>query len=118
MSLYTYPSGQVTIIAPPSGYVANFEHPQRQYVEPIYWVSGVLFTLSCLFMGQRGYTNAFLNRKFFIEDVLLLISWVSGHLSVCHCHCVLIVFASCLLFWRTYLFSVWLISIVRLLTAN
>lgn len=76
MSLYTHPGGQVTLLPPPDGYVSDFDHPQRQYVEGIYWASGGFFVLALLFVGQRCFTHFFLHKRFFPEDGLLLIAWV------------------------------------------
>lgn len=76
MSLYTYPSGQVTLLPPPDGYVANFTHPQRQYDIALYCASGIFSFLTLLFVAQRIYTSLVISKRFVLEDGLLLIGWV------------------------------------------
>lgn len=73
---YTYPGGLVVLVAPPDGFVPNFENPTRQYVYELYIVSGVLSGITLLFMAQRLFTNLWIQRKVVVEDGLLLVGWL------------------------------------------
>ncbi|KAH8819336.1 hypothetical protein F5884DRAFT_717660 [Xylogone sp. PMI_703] len=65
MSLYTHPGGEVTLLPPPTGYQVDFDHPQRQFVQQMYWVSGVMNFIALLFVAQRVYTNLYIQKRCF-----------------------------------------------------
>lgn len=76
MAFFQHPSGQLTLLPPPDDYRSNFETPQRQYINELYWGSGVFNFLTVLFVFQRFYAHLRLQRRFLPEDGLLLLAWV------------------------------------------
>ncbi|KAF2803590.1 uncharacterized protein BDZ99DRAFT_427008, partial [Mytilinidion resinicola] len=66
------------LIPAPTGYVVNFDHPQRKGEVAGYWVFGVGMVLSFSFLSMRIYTKTVLARMFGLEDACLCIAWCFG----------------------------------------
>ncbi|KAH8588392.1 hypothetical protein B0O99DRAFT_665033 [Bisporella sp. PMI_857] len=61
-------NGVPVALPPPIDYVVNFDHPQRNSVPAAYWLFGVGNSLCIVFMGQRVYVKAFIQKRIQIED--------------------------------------------------
>ncbi|KAM0327989.1 hypothetical protein ACHAQA_005388 [Verticillium albo-atrum] len=70
-------NGVTTVIAPPDGYVVDFENPQQQNVLDHYFIFGVLGSLALVCLTQRLYTKQFLTGGLQIDDVLITLAWSS-----------------------------------------
>lgn len=66
--------GVPVAMAPPAGYVVDFEHPQRQTVGATYAVIGVGNVLALLFLAQRFFVKLKVRHKVGIDDGM---SWNS-----------------------------------------
>jgi hypothetical protein len=71
-------NGVPVIMPPPEGYVVDFDNPQRNSVTEAYWLCGVGNFFCLLFMLQRVYVRAVVQRRVHWEDGELPFS-----LSVC-----------------------------------
>ncbi|KAF4825696.1 Satratoxin biosynthesis SC1 cluster protein 4 [Colletotrichum siamense] len=78
-------NGVVTLLPAPEGYVVNFDHPQRQAVPAAFWVCGVGSFLSALLMAQRLYTKAFLVGRLQLDDLFLLLAWLTSITTIALC---------------------------------
>lgn len=78
VDLYTHPGGQVTLVPPPPGFTSDFDHPQRHYVLAIYRAAAVCNVVALVFMGIRCYTNFRIQKRFALEDGLLITAYVRG----------------------------------------
>ncbi|EXJ89943.1 hypothetical protein A1O3_03010 [Capronia epimyces CBS 606.96] len=70
--------GVPVAMAPPPGYVVDFEHPHRQSMVSTYAIFGVGNVLSILFLGQRLFVKATVRHKLGIDDVCVLLAWVAS----------------------------------------
>ena len=61
-------NGTVTLVAPPPGYIVDFENPQRQLQTQVYIVFVVENLFAFIFLLQRLYTKIRLMKLFQIED--------------------------------------------------
>jgi hypothetical protein len=61
-------NGVPVIMPPPEGYVVNFDNPQRNSVTEAYWLCGVGNFFCLLFMLQRVYVRAVVQRRVHWED--------------------------------------------------
>ncbi|KAI0596914.1 hypothetical protein F4775DRAFT_562414 [Biscogniauxia sp. FL1348] len=68
--------GVPVLVPPPEGYTVDFDHPRRNLVPEIYYISGAGLLLSSVFVAQRVYTKVFVSKKVQAEDYLLLSAWV------------------------------------------
>ncbi|KAI1636668.1 hypothetical protein F4809DRAFT_608529 [Biscogniauxia mediterranea] len=68
--------GVPVLVPPPEGYAVDFDHPRRNLVPEIYYVSGACLLLSSVFVAQRAYTKVFVSKKVQAEDYLLLSAWI------------------------------------------
>lgn len=60
--------GVPTVMAPPPGYVVDFNNPQRRLVTEAYAVAAVENVLAIVFLAQRLYTKIFVMKQFVVED--------------------------------------------------
>ncbi|KAH8662482.1 hypothetical protein BX600DRAFT_466439 [Xylariales sp. PMI_506] len=63
-------------MAPPPGYVVDFDNPKRNSVTAAYWLFGVGNLVTILFVAQRVYVRAFVQRHILWEDVCLFVAYV------------------------------------------
>jgi cytochrome c-type biogenesis protein CcmH/NrfF len=68
----TASSSIVAFLPAPSGYVVNFDHPQRKGIPMVYWVTGVGLVLATIAITMRIYTRARIVKEFKYEDCKLL----------------------------------------------
>lgn len=68
MSTYPVVDGVQVLLAPPSDYVVNFEHPARNGDMAAFWSFGLGNVLSLTFLAQRLYTKIFLANGLERED--------------------------------------------------
>lgn len=61
-------NGIVTVIPAPEGYAVDFSHPQRQGVTETYWIVAVGNILALMFLAQKIYTKAVIDRRFQLDD--------------------------------------------------
>ncbi|KAK0713191.1 hypothetical protein B0T26DRAFT_742013 [Lasiosphaeria miniovina] len=65
-------NGVPVAIAPPEGYVVDFDHPQQNSLIQAYWLFSVGNFLTFLFMSQRVYVKLIIQRRVQIEDGKML----------------------------------------------
>lgn len=65
-------NGVEVLIPPPEGYVVDFDNPRTDHSSrrAAIWLFALEYAIALLFFGQRVYTNAFLLRKFRIDDCM------------------------------------------------
>ncbi|KAJ2900399.1 hypothetical protein MKZ38_002456 [Zalerion maritima] len=63
-------NGVTTFLAPPDGYVVDFENPQRRANVETYWICGVENVIALLFLGQRFYTRIFITGGLQYDDFM------------------------------------------------
>ena len=61
-------NGVPVVMLPPEGYIVDFDNPQRNSVTEAYWIFGVGNFLCLLFMLQRVYVRAVVQRRAQLED--------------------------------------------------
>lgn len=61
-------NGVVVAMAPPDGYVVDFDNPQRRSVLAVYCVAGIGMVCAFLFMLQRIYVKLYVHGSFWIDD--------------------------------------------------
>lgn len=61
-------NGVPVALAPPEGYVVNFDNPERNSVTAAYWLFGVFNFLCLLFMAQRAYVSIIVQKRVQLED--------------------------------------------------
>jgi hypothetical protein len=71
-------NGVPVIMPPPEGYVVDFDNPQRNSVTEAYWLCGVGNFFCLLFMLQRVYVRAVVQRRWHWEDGEFNASFASG----------------------------------------
>ncbi|KAH7128055.1 hypothetical protein B0J13DRAFT_453815 [Dactylonectria estremocensis] len=71
-------NGTLVAIAPPEGYVVDFDNPQRNSVAATYAVSSIGIIAAFLFLLQRLYVKAFIRNKLGIDDALLVVAWLGS----------------------------------------
>ncbi|KAF4962843.1 hypothetical protein FSARC_9086 [Fusarium sarcochroum] len=71
-------NGTLVAVAPPEGYVVDFDNPLRNSVMGTYVVSGIGMSLAFFFIVQRLFVKIFVRGNFGIDDVLLIIAWVGS----------------------------------------
>lgn len=69
-------NGVPVVMPPPPGYVVDFENPQRNSVTEAYWMCAIGNFLCLLFILQRVYVRAVVQRTFHWEDVSLGVAYV------------------------------------------
>ncbi|KAF4120275.1 hypothetical protein GMORB2_3076 [Geosmithia morbida] len=69
-------NGVPVAIPPPEGYVVDFEHPARNSVPAAYWLFGVGNFLMLIFMLQRVYVRAVIQKTVKLEDAFLGVAYV------------------------------------------
>jgi hypothetical protein len=52
----------------PSGYIVNFDHPQRNGLPLAYWLTGVSFVCAVFALAMRIYTRTIIVKDFKLED--------------------------------------------------
>jgi hypothetical protein len=65
----------------PSGYVVDFDNPQRKDLPMSYWVSGALYVLATASLVMRIYTRTVLVKDFKWEDWFIVLAYVCMVLS-------------------------------------
>jgi hypothetical protein len=65
-------NGVPVVMPPPPGYVVDFENPQRNSEIEAYWMCAIGNLLCLLFMLQRVYVRAVVQRSFHWEDGTLI----------------------------------------------
>lgn len=75
MASYPVTNGVTTFLAPPEGYVVDFEHPQQQNALHHYLIFGILGSLALFCLIQRLYTKHFLTGSLKIDDGTLDTDW-------------------------------------------
>jgi hypothetical protein len=61
-------NGVLIALPAPPGYVVDFDNPARNADIAAYWVVAVGNFLTILFIGQRFYVNAFVERNLRLDD--------------------------------------------------
>ncbi|KAF2135826.1 uncharacterized protein K452DRAFT_196463, partial [Aplosporella prunicola CBS 121167] len=62
----------------PPGYVVDFDHPQRKGDETGYIVFIIGAIIALLMLSMRLYVKFGMGRKFAVEDVCMILSWIFG----------------------------------------
>ncbi|KAI8715252.1 hypothetical protein NCS52_01032500 [Fusarium sp. LHS14.1] len=75
---YPVTNGVTTFLAPPEGYVVDFEHPQQQNALHHYLIFGILGSLALFCLIQRLYTKHFLTGSLKIDDALVCLAWLAS----------------------------------------
>lgn len=60
--------GVPVALPPPEGYVVDFDNPQRNSETAAYWLFGVGNVVCLLFIIQRVYVRAVIQKTFKVED--------------------------------------------------
>ncbi|KAH8845494.1 hypothetical protein MCOR27_007097 [Pyricularia oryzae] len=68
-------NGTLVPLAPPPGYVVDFDNPERILTPTAYWMYGAGMVLAFLFLLQRLHTKIFLMKTFNLDDYCLVGSW-------------------------------------------
>ncbi|KAH9997180.1 hypothetical protein F4779DRAFT_631490 [Xylariaceae sp. FL0662B] len=68
MSHLPVTNGVTTVLPPPEGYMVDFDNPQKQYHDRIYWNFGVGGVLALMLIVQRLYTNTVLTKGLHSDD--------------------------------------------------
>ncbi|KAI1850981.1 hypothetical protein JX266_003646 [Neoarthrinium moseri] len=71
-------NGTEVILAPPAGYVVNFENPPQIGRTEIFAVVIVENILAFAFLCQRLYTKIVLMKEFQIEDATVILAWATS----------------------------------------
>lgn len=71
-------NGVMTVLPPPEGYIVDFDNPQRRANIATYWVCGVENIIALAFLGQRLYTRLCLSGGLQLDDIFVLLSWITG----------------------------------------
>lgn len=68
MAAYPVTDGVTTLIAPPAGYVVDFEHPSQQKAIEHYLIFGIMGPLALTALLQRLYTKQHLSTGLKVDD--------------------------------------------------
>ncbi|KAK8135153.1 hypothetical protein PG984_007165 [Apiospora sp. TS-2023a] len=71
-------NGVATVLPAPGGYIVDLDHPKSYADVATYWVVAVGNVLALMFMAQRLYTKTALLKEFRLEDVLLVLAWITS----------------------------------------
>lgn len=89
MATFPVVQGVEVFMAPPKGYVIDFENPQQHTVLVGYILAGVGIVMAMIFFIQYLYVKLWLMQVLDIETVLLIVAWVVGvvnnGLLLCKC---------------------------------
>ncbi|KAI1337846.1 hypothetical protein F5Y15DRAFT_145931 [Xylariaceae sp. FL0016] len=72
--------GVETAVAPPDGWVVDFEHPTTatSIANSAYFITAFELAIATVFLAQRLYTKYFLIRKIQIDDYMITMAWVGA----------------------------------------
>ncbi|KAJ3459936.1 hypothetical protein MRS44_016009 [Fusarium solani] len=78
MATFPVVQGVEVFMAPPEGYVVDFENPQQHTALVSYILAGVGMVMAMIFFIQYLYVKLWLMQVLDIETVLLILAWVTG----------------------------------------
>ncbi|ROW07619.1 hypothetical protein VPNG_06795 [Cytospora leucostoma] len=76
-------NGIQVLLPAPSGYTVDLDHPRRIGDIAAYWAFGIGNTLALLLLGQRLYTKIYIKDGIQIDDVLIVLSWITSEIIQC-----------------------------------
>jgi hypothetical protein len=107
MATFPVVQGVEVFMAPPEGYVVDFENPQQHTALVSYILAGVGMVMAMIFFIQYLYVKLWLMQVLDIETVLLILAWVTGVVQngVLLCTCIPLAYVVILMLCRGFVLT-------------